>query len=82
MADFVVPKKVEGIISFVRQDSAESSETVETSDENNNETTESLTSGFSCIEPGCCRVFQTYSGLESHILLGKHKLKLKKMLNI
>lgn len=33
---------------------------------------------FSCPEVGCSRVFKTYRGLESHILLGKHVLNLQK----
>ena len=31
---------------------------------------------FPCIEAGCSRLFQTYRGLESHILLGKHPISL------
>ena len=32
---------------------------------------------FSCIEPGCSRVFQSFSNLESHLLVGKHRIEKK-----
>lgn len=33
---------------------------------------------FSCPETGCVKIYRTFSGLESHVLFGKHVLKLER----
>lgn len=81
ISDFVVPKKEAGSITFKAHDLVTDTIAVELPvDSNHNETMQPLSNSiFTCIEPCCSRVFQTYSGLESHILLGNHQIKLNRI---
>ncbi|XP_063436491.1 uncharacterized protein LOC134717922 [Mytilus trossulus] len=81
ISDFVVPKKEAGSITYKAHDLVTDTIAVELPvDSNHNETMQPLSNSiFTCIEPCCSRVFQTYSGLESHILLGNHQIKLNRI---
>ncbi|CAC5377179.1 unnamed protein product [Mytilus coruscus] len=75
LADFVVPKKETGSISYKAQDLVPDNVNVELPVESS-ETIQPSSNVFSCIEPCSLRVFQTYSGLESHTILGNHQINL------
>jgi len=68
---FILPRKEEGVISRKRTENVN-----EVIIENEVVTSEQpvMQGTFSCIEPGCTKIFQIYSNLEAHILFGKHKL--------
>ncbi|CAC5407905.1 unnamed protein product [Mytilus coruscus] len=76
LVDFVVPKKQAGNISYKAHDLVHNVTVEMPLEINNNETIQPSSDVFSFIEPGFPRVFQTYSGLESHIILGNHQFKL------
>ncbi|CAG2245178.1 unnamed protein product [Mytilus edulis] len=79
---FILPSKEEGMISRKKNSSNLNEEAVEpvvTPEEPGEpeiSTRDQRT--FSCIEPGCSKIFQSFSKLESHILFGKHKIELNR----
>ena len=77
-SDFTPPKMVQGSIIIKKQDSVEicdEENTVEAADPSAQDTSTDI---FSCLEPECLRVFQSFSGFENHILLGNHKFVMNK----
>lgn len=73
LQDFVIPVKGGGVINFPNQNctTEDQNTSPSVSSVDHDDSTESTS--FSCIEPGCRKVFQTFTGLESHILLGNHQ---------
>lgn len=77
--DFIVPVKSEGTIKFEKEDVVSISSEQQIPCECTQQEDHISSDYFSCIEPGCSRVFLTYGGLEAHILSGNHKITLNKM---
>ena len=61
----------EGSESQTNQQCQDSSieERIENQEADNEEDSSNV---FLCTEPGCVKIYQTYSGLENHILTGRH----------
>lgn len=85
--DFSLPSKIEGKIKVqlnAEQDTVVPTEglavkqNIETID---NTTVVSIPDAqlFSCPETGCVKIYRTFSGLEAHMLFGKHALKLERI---
>ncbi|CAC5361726.1 unnamed protein product [Mytilus coruscus] len=81
--DFSLPSKIEGKIKV--QLNAEQDTVVPTQElaVENTETTTVVSIPdaqiFSCPETGCVKIYRTFSGLEAHMLFGKHALKLERI---